>query len=131
MNILNLTQHNATPAQLEAGVVDFDGADRATLVELLTFNKLPTKAEIRERAKAIVGYAAYFWNIVPELDSVMIGGAPFLMPTLEKEFNLAQISGKQISVLYAYSERTSEEVHQPDGSVRKVNVFKHVGFVEV
>lgn len=30
--------------------------------------------------------------------------------------------------LYAYSERVSEEVHQPDGTVKKVNVFKHLGF---
>lgn len=31
---------------------------------------------------------------------------------------------------YAYSERVSEEVHQPDGTVKKVNVFKHLGFFE-
>lgn len=29
---------------------------------------------------------------------------------------------------YAYSERVSEEIHQPDGTVKKVNVFKHLGF---
>ena len=33
--------------------------------------------------------------------------------------------------VYAFSKRESEEIPQPDGSVRKVQVFRHCGFVEV
>jgi hypothetical protein len=34
-------------------------------------------------------------------------------------------------MVFAYSERVSEEVHDADGSVRKINVFKHLGFVQM
>jgi hypothetical protein len=32
-------------------------------------------------------------------------------------------------VLYAHSERVSEDIVQPDGSVKKISVFKHLGWV--
>ena len=35
-----------------------------------------------------------------------------------------------ITPMYAFSVRDSVEQTQPDGSVRKVNVFKHIGFVQ-
>ena len=36
-----------------------------------------------------------------------------------------------IKPFYSYSERVSVEEVQPDGSVVKRNVFKHLGFVSV
>ena len=33
--------------------------------------------------------------------------------------------------VYAFSKRESEEIPQPDGSVKKVQEFRHTGFVEV
>ena len=35
-----------------------------------------------------------------------------------------------VPAVYAFSVRESVEQPQPDGSVRKVNVFRHVGFVQ-
>ena len=35
------------------------------------------------------------------------------------------------TVLYAHSERVSEDIPQEDGSVKKVSVFKHLKFVQV
>lgn len=51
--ILNLTQHTATPEQITAGVTDLPAAQQAQLHALLTFDDLPTAADIADRAAAI------------------------------------------------------------------------------
>jgi hypothetical protein len=54
----------------------------------------------------------------------MIGGAPYLMAPLE-----VALRAHGITPLYAFSVRESVEQTQPDGSVRKIAVFRHGGFV--
>ena len=120
MTILNFTQHAATAEQLEAGVIDLMQHDLASLKALLNFVGLPTADEIYERAYAIAALAE---NLFAE--TVMVGGAPFLMPVLQKALQM-----RGITVLYAFSERVSIE-KIVDGVVVKTNEFKHVGFVEV
>ena len=120
MSILNFTQHAATAEQLEAGVIDLMQHDLASLKALLNFVGLPTADEIYERAYAIAALAE---NLFAE--TVMVGGAPFLMPVLQKALQM-----RGITVLYAFSERVSVE-KLVDGVVVKTNEFKHVGFVEV
>lgn len=56
----------------------------------------------------------------------MIGGAPFLMPVLDKA--LRNYGHRPI---YAFSKRESVEKTNPDGTVVKTSVFKHAGFVEL
>lgn len=130
MKILNLTQHPATPEQVEAGV--FDSSQREELAKLLTFEELPTHSEISERAFEIAVFARREYNQNP-FDAVMIGGAPFLMAHLEWELKPDQdgFDGFAPRILYAFSKRESIEQVQPDGSIRKVNVFRHTGFVEI
>jgi len=41
------------------------------------------------------------------------------------------IRGKGFSPVYAFSKRESEDIPQPDGSIKKVLVFRHSGSVEV
>ncbi len=120
MAILNFTQHAATAEQLDAGVIDLMQHDLASLKALLNFVGLPTADEIYERAYAIAALAE---NLFAE--TVMVGGAPFLMPVLQKALQM-----RGITVLYAFSERVSIE-KIVDGVVVKTNEFKHVGFVEV
>lgn len=114
--IVNLTQHGFTPEQEEAGVFNA-GLD---LAGLLTFNSLPTKGEIEARAEKLADIAAACGCFY-----AMIGGAPYLMGPLE-----AALHTRSITPLYAFSQRESVEETLADGSVRKVNVFKHVGFIE-
>jgi len=128
--ILNLTQHPATPEQIAAGVVDLQDDQLAGIKTLLTFEQLPTRQEIEERAFLIVRLA--FANALgadmdedPMPSRAMIGGAPFLMSALE-----SALLDECITPIYAFSVRDSVEQTQPDGSVRKINVFKHVGFVQ-
>lgn len=118
--IINLTQHAATADQIAAGVVDLQEFDHKTLVNALTFTQIPTVQEMKGRAETITLFC-----VLQGADKAMIGGAPFLMPFLER--SLAETG---IKAYYAFSERVVEESAQPDGSVKKTAVFKHVGFVE-
>lgn len=117
MKIVNLTQHDPTPEQARAGVVDLATAQRAVLRGLLTFDTLPAAPEITRRAAAIADLATGY-------GSAMIGGVPFLMSALEHA-----LRARDVQPLYAFSERISTEEAQPDGSVRKVQIFRHQGFV--
>ena len=121
MTIINLTQHAATAEQLAAGVFDVpnEGARRELLMQL-TFGDLPEDGEIVERAAAVASIAMAFGA-----RAAMIGGAPYLMSALERELREGDITP-----LYAFSRRESVEEKLPDGSVRKVAVFRHLGFVE-
>lgn len=119
--ILNLTQHIATPEQKDQGVYDLSEGKQKTLKELLTFEKLPTCEEIEVRAKAIAEIAVYE---AQDTDEVMIGGAPYLMYPLIRA--LAKVG---LSAVFAFSEREVVEESQADGSVKKISVFKHKGFV--
>ena len=151
MQILNLTQHIATPAQVEQNVVEFSNKQRIT--DLLTFNEVPTKATIRQRAELLADIAMEhfqneFDNGVFETDifraaqvfaahpatfptaakllhcKAMIGGAPYLMAELEKElWHLG------IEPVYAFTKRESVESVDENGNVTKTAVFKHAGFV--
>ena len=118
--IVNVTQHVATPEQKAQGVHDLPGEVRKELSQLLTFEELPTRESLLTRATQVAQLISPF-----EGDSVMIGGAPFFMPLLE--LVLQQEGWK---VVYAFSRREAVEDIQPDGSVRKTAMFRHVGFVE-
>ena len=117
--IINLTQHPATPEQLEAGVFDLKGTELAWLKNLLNFDAPPSEFDLANDAISIAAIADRTGE-----KTAMIGGAPFLMAPLESkliEFGLAPV--------YAFSRRESVETVQDDGSVRKTTVFNHIGFV--
>lgn len=129
MNILNLTQHNATQDQLADGVIELSAEHKAFVQTTLTFNTLPSKEELQARAEELASFAAQVRNGL-ELDEepvhAMIGGAPYFMSFLEKA-----LKGYGITPVYAFSERQSVDEVQPDGSVVKRAVFKHAGWVTV
>jgi len=125
--ILNLTQHQATKEQVEAGVVE--PTEKEYIQKLLTFEDMPSRDEIKKRAKLLAGYA-HLWLSRNGIDKyhdrkALIGGAPFLMSALENE-----LRKHRIKPLYAFSKRVSEE-KEVDGKIVKTNVFKHIGFVKV
>lgn len=129
--ILNLTQHTATPEQVAQGVVDLSPKGRKWLGEWLTFETLPTGVVIWERAEVVADIAAGDSMVVIETlgagySYAMIGGAPFLMSSLE-----SALIARSITPLYAFSVRESTEQTQPDGTVRKVNTFRHAGWVQI
>ena len=130
--ILNLTQHVATDEQKAQLVVE-PRMTKEKIKKLLTFEEIPTKEEIESRATKLAEIAVseasmYAGDTDNEIwiTRVMIGGAPYLMGALEKALRECGFTP-----VYAFSKRESEEITQPDGSVRKVQVFRHCGFVEV
>ena len=124
MTIWNLTQHDATPDQIEAGVADLPSGTKQQIRALLTFDSLPTQEEIEDRAFGIWAAVAAL-RIIQDDDKIMIGGAPFLMPALQQ-----RLLWNWQTPVYAFSKRESVDVPQSDGSVRKTAIFKHAGFVE-
>jgi hypothetical protein len=118
MRILNLTQHAATAEQAAAGV--FEPCDKAAVHRLLTFETCPDRETIRARAEALAEITR-----MNGAEAAMLGGAPYLMGPLEDA-----LRGAGIRPVYAFSLRAGvEDELQPDGSVRKVQVFRHVGWV--
>jgi len=117
--ILNLTQHNATQEQIEAGVIEPSQEDKETIKRLLTFNDIPTFSELYSRASDLAIIASEY-----DVECVMIGGAPYLMSNLE-----SAIIAVDLTPVCAFSKRVSIEKTLDDGSVVKQTVFKHIGFV--
>lgn len=122
MKIVNLTQHQATQDQLENGVVELDPTAKEWLTSMLTFDKLPTVDDIEHRASAVARNTRMLGY-----DKAMIGGALWLMSSLEKHLKI-----NNVQPLYAFSVRESIETINGDGYyVTKRGMFKHIGFIEV
>ena len=121
--IVNLTQHAASAEQIEAGVIDMVGKDLESLKALLTFEELPSAAEIDRRAQEITRLAKDALFGQPERKA-MIGGALWLMAPLS-----FYLKSAGINPVFAFSKRESVE-KVIDGKTVKTNVFKHIGFVE-
>lgn len=121
--ILNMTQHTATFEQISEGVVDPSDENRIRIQELLTFNGLPTRQELINRAELLTEIAVQILK-VQDFKEIMIGGAPFFMPILAKK-----LDDVGFDPVYAFSTRKVVEQTQQDGSVRKVAEFRHEGFV--
>lgn len=107
---LNLTQHNATQEQ---GCTE--PQDKRMVQNLLTFDEIPDR-------KLVLARAIMLADIANEHNAAeaMIGGAPFLMPALERA-----LFARGIQPLYAFSKR---EVVEEEGG-KKTAIFRHVGFV--
>lgn len=126
---VNLTQHACSPDQAPFvwDLPDSDmlgGPTRGELVDLLTFDQLPSAGEVADRADAIATIAVQALPergvASPEMRHAMIGGAPFLMGPLS-----AALEAEGIIPLFAFSVRESRDL--PDG--QKVSTFRHAGFV--
>lgn len=115
--MLNMTQHPASSEQIATGVVDLPASAQSALAGLLTVEEIPSAEEITQRCEKIAALAEGH-------ERAMIGGAPWMMSALE-----SALKSKGIAPCYAFSRRESAEAVQPDGSVRKVAVFRHLGFV--
>lgn len=119
--ILNLTMHPCSDEQASIGVIEPDADTKNKIRGLLNFSSPPSREDIERRANDLAGIVSRYG-----CKRAMIGGALWLMAPLERA-----LLREGVVPTYAFSVRVSEEVTQPDGSVRKVNIFKHVGWVDV
>lgn len=140
MNLLiNLTQHQLTKEQfshngedmVEVTFKPYNGTSIGSpdyIKKLLNFNSIPSKKEIISKAIALAAYASGLLNQAKNDDDrlfALIGGAPYLMSPLEEA-----LKNEGITPLYAFSQRESIETVNPDGTVVKTAVFKHIGYIE-
>lgn len=128
--VLNLTQHDASPDQIEAGVLDLPEDEREAAIAWLTFEDCPLSADVAERAADLAELAAMSgaWSAIgapADGRRVMLGGAPWLMAPL-----VAALRALHLVPVFAFSRRESVDVAQADGSVRKIASFRHAGWVE-
>ena len=79
--IINLTQHNATPEQITAGVIDVPAELKVELSALLTFDTIPTKEELNEAAMKVAAMAVICTQ-GSKAPAANHGGAPFFMASL-------------------------------------------------
>lgn len=126
MSIINATMHNATPDQIAAGVIELPDNAKAELKKLLTFNDLPTRDVLEERASQVEQLIAETFKD-EDYNAVMIGGAPFFQSFLEATISTSAVLKTQ-TYCHAFSRRECMETHNDDGSVSKSYVFKHLGF---
>lgn len=124
--MINLTQHEGTIDQLEDGLVDLGEKAYEQVKDLLTMEVEDlTREDVWARAEQLRLLALYERHKTGD-SQVMIGGAGWIM--LPLQMVLEEVG---FEVFFATSNRVSEEVHMEDGSVRKVNVFKHVKFLKM
>lgn len=127
--ILNLTQHTSTQDQKDAGIIDLKGQQLSKLKDLLTFDTIPNKQEMMDRAHDIALLSDFNGIGLDDDDpfflDVMIGGAPFFMGYLE-----AALKAAHKKPCYAFSKRVVEEFKGDKETVEKKVIFKHVGFVK-
>ena len=121
MITFNMTQHVASADQLKAGVVELNEIYKTTLLEALNFEGVPTSSDVGKAVQLMAGLMDEQEAYETEEVQFMVGGAPYLMAALTQWAPIYRM-------VFACSDRVSEEQHMPDGSVRKVNVFKHIGF---
>jgi len=140
--ILNLTQHDATEDQLAQGVFEPRTEIKEKIKTLLTFETLPTTLMIDDVSSKLATLAEdefidhlvnlnqlskddYDENGLPSECEVMIGGAPFLMSSLESD-----LLARGLQPVYAFSKRVVKEVKKGK-SVKKIEEFTHEGFVRI
>jgi hypothetical protein len=132
--VVNMTQHAATAEQRADGVVDLPDSMRQALSSYLTFETLPSAGDLHLAAGAIADLFDLF--VASELEEdfsgdisgwpvPLIGGAPYLMPFLERVF-----LDRHSPVLYSFSQRESVDTASPAGT-KKVSLFRHAGFIEI
>lgn len=124
MKILNLTQHIPTPAQYEAGVIDFPQEESRIIKILLTFTGTPSGEEVIVRAESLAKLANDFCE-KESTNRVMIGAVGYLTGVLE-----IALDSYGIEPLYANTDRESVEIPDPDNpnATIKTQVFKHLGW---
>lgn len=118
MIILNLCQYVATPEQRDLGVIE--PLDKERVRKLLTFDKLPPRAEINRRARALAIIAQEHPS---KPEAAMIGSiydgdtALFLLSTLENE-----LWCRRIGILYSFG----KVVEDCDGN----EIYHHIGWIK-
>lgn len=115
--LINLTQHAGSTEQVSQGLIE--PQDKGAVQRLLTFTGEDILAQkIEARAESLAELA-----LKEGATAALVGGLPALMGPL-----CAALEDRGIAPVFAHSDRVSEDQTQPDGSVKKVAIFRHQFF---
>ena len=152
--MINLTQHNATPEQEEQGLRNVDNQEHLRMLltipegaiqseesvlrgfveskamEIVSTFVLPAKAD---QIRRFVADGVLFHGVSSLLNAyadagrvdVLVGGAPLLVDALIRRCR--EVGAVPHYALYAM---VSEDVQQPDGSLKRVSVYQHIRFIK-
>ena len=132
MQTLVCIQHNLTPEQHEElsgqELVFLKGANPALFAKM---------ANSPSNRMAIIDLAIEFYNYVKEegFERLLLPlGSPALQTAITmvfvvKTLNVPIADVKFIQSMFAHSNRESVDEKQPDGSIKKVAIFKHEKFI--
>lgn len=155
--VLNLTQHESTPAQKRAGVEEPSSQEKEEIRRLLTFDHLPNYGEVIERAEKLAELAESIienWPIydpmsLPHYVGQSLPAHDYFTPRELARWKWSEwrvmIGGapylmapleeallkRGLRPVYAFSKREIVETPLPDGGVEKKMIFRHLGFIEV
>ena len=115
--IINLTEYEATPEQVEAGVIEPE--DKGYVQSLLTFYLPPDRREIEVITDRLASVA-----IEAGVRYALIDGAPYLIPHLERT-----LWRWGILPLYSFRKEVVEKEVLPNGDIVKTKRDKHIEFV--
>ncbi len=127
-DVVNVTQHQPTSSQRDAGVTDFSPEVREELLQLLNIPELENGSEMTRRAAAIVNLckteSEHWVSSGHPTPAFMLGGHPALTAIIHQQMDLCGMKR-----CYAFSRRESvESTDVVTGAVSKQNVFLHLGF---
>jgi hypothetical protein len=157
--ILNLTQHPATPAQKDAGVVDVENTQRLKNLLTVQVSGYVGIAELTPTGQRAMLHARASDIMAEFVCPVLCHRATLLLDSSDKPFfgiNAYNYVREQMALrvmvtgfqplvaelvkklkaagcvpVCAISDRVSKEETLPDGTVRKTNDFIHCGFYEL
>ncbi len=120
MKTYNFTLHHLDGEQKLDGITELPGWIRNTLHNILTFRTIPTRAQMEDRARAVVSLA-----LMAGADVIMIAPAPFFASTLEEK-----LEEHGIMSVYPYSSHVSANTTNSEGYIQRSGTFEYVGLVE-
>jgi hypothetical protein len=123
--VFNLTRHKATKDQKAVGIIDLPYEYITRINTLSTFEPIPTSTHLIERANEIVAVLQEYIRIsgMYEVDSVMLGGAPYFNAVLDK---VLTING--FVPCYPFTLKQSQHNIENNKTV-STTVYKHMGLV--
>lgn len=118
--IYNCMQHDLTSDQISDLNLLYDNAEILNLKDTHIWGKIKESADnvygLQEQVKEFIMSFPVEKDIIALILPV---GSPAFM------FLLAwQLQTSQVDILFAHSDKMSEDISQPDGSIKKISVFK-------
>jgi hypothetical protein len=125
--MISILAHKLTPEQLTSlGRVPIHISELDRELAALIADCPAARSMLFDMARRLVNHA------LKDEDGIILAGSGSPAFTACLGICLgADRDADRVRLLFAHSERISEDQLQPDGSVRKISIFKHVKFFEV